>query len=863
VSTMVNPAATRASVAVAPYALVRVSGQPYPRPSAATERFRRHWRALVDCERTLAGLGGPLSQALHDSRTAHGDDFHRRVVLPLRRDVHNGRSPSAAVRAGVGDLPARVPLLAGWLHTVDERERWRRDCALHVDAALAAERAVLAEACRAEPLRRAVALSSGALLSGLERAARLGPDVDARARKAEPKILRYMLRVTTKTSPWSWFTAVGWGAWDPDDDAPELDLADLDPSLARAVSTPNHSVVARLVDSVLADPAVQGRLRYRLAPALAFDDNGVTFRRDTYVGVRQIVVTREEQVTLPRTAVLDLVVAELRTARLTLDELAAALSTRLPAGSEARAATYVRRLVQERLFLPLAPVDPQAPEPLPALTRWLTAEGQPALAARTTAVDDSCRGFADLPANERVPALKRLGEEWSAAFAHVGAEPPTAPSLREDVVLRRRVRLDAATGRDLRADLARLTPLFELFDTAVVLRRLVRRVLVDRYGPGGTCTVADLVTDATRLWATAAGMAPDGTVAAGSGPLPGELAELAALRREVTAAVHAAAAGPGADTRLPDHLPAEVAAALPDWLGHRPASYGCFVQPYRSPGGTGWCVNTVADGWGRYASRFVDALGPRFARSLARRVGALLGDRAAQYRPVYGFNANLHPLLVADEVGEDPAWASLLADELEVVHDPDADVVRLRVAATGQHLDVLYLGFLMSPWLPDRSAPLYLDLGGSHVTLAHLAPSTLVDAPVRRRGRLSYRDIVLGRRTWTLDPAALVADLRRDGELPVAAAARWAARLGLPDAVFVSGAGVVSFGDAEAMAAYLEEPRPQFVDLANPLHLRCLPRLLADHPRQVAIVEALPVPGTAPTGRHAVELLVETYRAGR
>ena len=719
-------------------------------------------------------------------------------------------------------------------------------------------------------MRRAAVLSSVSLLRGMERAAAAGAEPDVRTRKAESKILRYALRASTKTSPWSWFTAVGWGRWDRDSDG----VLWSDP---RSISVPNHALVVEFIRALRHLPEHRHRTPHRLAPALTVDQRHVAFRRDEVMGVRQFVLTREQQVRLPRTAALDRVLSELRgagPAGRTLGQLADALAALLPAGQSrhAAASAYVERLAAEQLLVAIAPIDPHAVDPLPALAAWAATNGESSLAAGLTAIGQASREFAALPAAARPAALRRLDEDWDRAFARTGAAKPTTPVVREDVVFDRPLRLGRAAGRDIRDDLARLAPLTELFDNAAVLRGLLRRQMVDRYGPGGRCRLVDAVADGVQLWAAAGSVAADGTIAPppdAYAPLPPDLLDLAALRREVTAAARATTRR-GDEVELPEKLVADVSDALPAWLLRRPSSHAYFVQPLHTQAGTGWCVNSIGDGWGRYTSRFLDLLGPGLARAVTGQLDATFaGSRVAQYRPLSGFNANLHPRLVADEVGEDPAWANLLTDQLELVHDPQADVVRLRVAGTGQHLDVLYLGFLLQPALPDRVAPLYLDLGASRVYLGHLAPAEPVEVAghaVWRHCRLRYRAVVAARRSWVLEAATaaeMCADLQRDDDVPVSAAARWAARLGLPPAIFVSGATTDLFRDPDALRTHFTNPKPQFVDLGSALHLRCLARLLSGYSGPIRIAEALPVPGAGPAGRRAVELVVETYRRRR
>ncbi|OSZ55263.1 hypothetical protein OQI_39575, partial [Streptomyces pharetrae CZA14] len=155
-----------------------------------------------------AALRAALSDDLFAARAGHDEDFHRRVVLPLRRALHNGREPRPALLGRLGALPDRVPRLADWLALREQRARLLAELDAAVPPALAAERSALAGLCRSPAFTRAIALTSADLLRAIDRAGR--GQTGRRARKEEASVLRHALRASTKTSPLSWFTAVGW-----------------------------------------------------------------------------------------------------------------------------------------------------------------------------------------------------------------------------------------------------------------------------------------------------------------------------------------------------------------------------------------------------------------------------------------------------------------------------------------------------------------------------------------------------------------------------------------------------------------------------------------------------------------------------
>ncbi|WP_367128780.1 lantibiotic dehydratase [Saccharothrix sp. HUAS TT1] len=804
----------RTTTELAPYALVRVAALPHPRPVASD--FRTGLDAVVAAHARIAARAPDLADALHDSAAGHSAGFHRRVVLPLRRDVHNGRAPRPESTAELGDLPERVPLLRAWLTAHDELARAVDAVLAAWPDELAASRAWLAEVCAADPLRRASVLTGPDLLHGLDRTARGQGVPDRRARKAEPTTLRYALRATAKTSPLSWYTHVGWGAWG---DGPW--------PAAEPVSRPavHRLLVTRLLD------ALGPRLPHRLAPALRERDGRVLFRRDAPVeGSGRAAVVREEEVDVAASGPLRFVVDLVRGAGpdgLPPARIAEALAARLTtADADHKAHDFVTRTLAVGLLVPVPPIHPQDPDAVGSLAAWL-APTDADTADRLTALATTTAAFAHADPPARVTALAGLAAGWRDLGERVGADLTGVTPVVEDVVLPEPVPVPPGAAPAL----TRLTPLLVAFDQQVLLRRLIRTRFVERFGEGGDASPAECAAPLALAWQDSMdpGLADDARD-------PGVRAVFQ-LREKLAGQVH--------EGVVTDDVLRSAVDLLPAWATRRTGSYGFFAQPTRDGR---LVVNHVYAGFGKFTSRFLDLL-PGARDAVTRQVSRHTTE-PVQFRPVQGFNANLHPLLGAREVGEDARWADLVADELRVRHDPVADEVRL--THRGVPLDVLYLGFLIPPALPDRQVALYSDLACGWVDLDRLRAVT-EDGGVTARGRLTFGDVVLARRSWDFaTPPPVGAEERAALDV-----ARLRARHGLPEHVFVGpDRGPVS---ADAYRRALTAAKPQYADLGDPLHLRCLPRLLARFPDGVRLTEALPVPGAgSPTGR-VVELIAETY----
>ncbi|MDK9497983.1 lantibiotic dehydratase [Streptomyces katrae] len=891
----------------APYALVRATVLTHPAQAPDAAAFRTLLARLQDTERRLLETAAPLCDDLHDSRAGHPAALHRDVVLPLRRALHNGREPRPALLERLGDLPERLPRLAGWLALRERRTALLAALTAAAAPALAAERAALAALCREPALAKAVALTSTDLLRAVERAA--AGTRDRRARKEEAAVLRYALRASTKTSPLSWFTAVGWGTLPPDahPDVPSWGRAPLFDGPLRSVVRPSRTLTTALTLALLDAPHRRAALPHRITSTARTTGGRAAYSRDrtAFAGGRYLVAG-EDEAELPATGPLGLV-TERAGNPVPLDELTGLLAAALkgaaagPGGDgRAAAAGFLARLADAGLLVPGEPVPPQDPDPLDRLAHWLRsldgadADEAAADAAHAGRLGELARltsGFADTPAGGRPALLTALSDRWTQALTAAGRPVPavSAPlsAVSEDVVAPHPLDLGGFLGAADHEALREVSPLAELFDLGHLLRRVVRDRFVARYGPGGTCPHPwEFGAEVAEAWETAGGLSaldPADALPTGAGPL-------AALRAEAVAAVREAACeaphggphgGPYADPYpapagaaelvLPPDLLKGLGDRLPDWALSRPLSHAYFLQ--RDPRRGLLCVNHVYGGWGRFTSRFLDTLDPRAATEVSRQIRRALGPdaRAAQIRPVGGFNANLHPLLVPDEIGPDRRWSPLGEADLDLVHDEADDQVRIRLRDTGELLDVLYPGFLSPVLLPRRLGAHLADQPHGIVDFRPLVPRTALTAPgggtVTHTPRLRHRHVVLRRRRWLLPPGAverLRADLTAGGAVPAAAAARWRAALGLPEQLFLHPAATAPTGrPAEDFLSGLSRPKPQLVDLGNALHLRCLAKWLSRHGGGAALEEALPAPGAQDAPTRAVELVLEVYRAGR
>jgi hypothetical protein len=297
---------------------------------------------------------------------------------------------------------------------------------------------------------------------------------------------------------------------------------------------------------------------------------------------------------------------------------------------------------------------------------------------------------------------------------------------------------------------------------------------------------------------------------------------------------------------------------IPDRVGDLdPRSF--FLQIADVHGKPLGVLNRVYSGLGLLFSRFAHCYpggsGPDLAGDLATALreleppGAVFAEITGAYQTT---NLNLHPPLTRYEIvcpgdlSSRPADCQIPVDDLYIVDDLDADEAQLRSHRLGVRVVPVYLGFLMPLALPEVQRVL---LTFSYVSMAALdlwggqdAPPT--DSPVLARPRIRYGDLVLSRRTWTVQARDLPSTARTTDEAQwFLDWIRWVRDHGLPPRVFAtSRPRMRSYGGVgeEPPEPGMRLTKPQYVDFESPFSLGLLDAVIRSGDQQLVLTEMLP-----------------------
>lgn len=806
------------SVTVAPFGLLRVAALPMASlfeltPPRTVAHIDAALRARAGMERHRA----PLEQALHAS-VPLADPAIRRVLLALKRAIHNGRMPAIdiAILAAASETlpPSDRDAAMQWCDCAETVRRelaaadyaWREEVGTHVRPAL---RRIATD----EAFLRPLTLASPSLYVALTQTS--FPDGhQPQATKFERAVLRYAIRASAKSSPFSIFlhqALVGL-----DDTSGELPR--LEPAERHSRVFPDRALLWSLQREVAEDDDV-----LTLNPSIRWGADGrIELLEPQYVRFSRRLLRLGKPVAF---TVHSAVAARLRALPARFGH--AALTDALVAAplDSTRVATLVEQLCRRGVILTDRGVTGFHGAPEQEVERRLRASGD---AGRNLRADALARltaqasAIPDATSGERARLIAAAASEARCLRAtgdDVTAES-SAAGLWEDGYFRRPLGAAGKVVHDLVQELSRL-----LREEAVVTAPyvLLRDLFVEDYGRGGRCD--DVMAFLDRASAALAGRQ---------------------WWRYDPAAIEMP---PSADARI----------ALSALVQFEAESATAF-----DAGAGRIILNAAYPGCGTLSARhaFGDA---DFHRGLREGLTRWIARIAAPAEPVDLMLAGdcnplqAHPRLTRRtlawpiEPGGRAEDGAIALAQISICHNAVTGLLDLH-DHDGRALRPFYLGATVPHpawgaefWLTTLASPFRIKR-----PIAELVPPDgdveLLALPRRCAGR-----VVLGRAAWWMTAARLRRLwYRQESAARLLDVAEDCARLDLPRYVFVR-------AERSAGSHSGDEHKPLWIDLRNPFCLDLL-RPLLDRTTWISITEAMPSAPFWPAlagNAHTADLLVE------
>ncbi|MFP5284964.1 MAG: hypothetical protein ACLGI9_04435, partial [Thermoanaerobaculia bacterium] len=328
------------------------------------------------------------------------------------------------------------------------------------------------------------------------------------------------------------------------------------------------------------------------------------------------------------------------------------------------------------------------------------------------------------------------------------------------------------------------------------------------------------------------------------------------VERELGSCLHESEEGQRLDPRslaaLLDQVPSPYA---------RSRHFCAFLQPL-DPDGERWILNTLAEGYGRYGSRFTVGMdeGTRehwTSSFLARSIFDLDGEPVELVdMPCPGVRTiNVHApqtrrvLKMPGETSTLPPERLLRLSDLRVrLHEADGFPVLTDKA--GRRLLPVQFGS-MAPRLRPMLLKFLSAFGPGELDLRNPVKAPQVSDGVEVLDRHILERIVYVRKRWRFEPQPLLSALQGQDEIRAFAVInRWRLANGLPDRVYAR----------ERTTGPGSRPKPQYIDFSSPSFLEIFRSILRQEPSLV-LEEALPLPEQFPVrdGRWGVEVQVESF----
>ncbi|MEU8889918.1 lantibiotic dehydratase [Streptomyces sp. NPDC048442] len=888
---MVRNPGRSATATVSDLVLVRVAGLPVTaleelRSPATWETVRR---AVAERAR-LAQEGRALADHCYVLIGDHAGHPLKPALVALRRDLHNSRPPTGALRRAEVRAALPADLLAEveqWAARLAEADRTPEDLPAVFTAEQHRARSRLRHHVADDALRFGLVQGSPALSDELD-AWLTGPDTAEPDRTVPLKLAKYLTRIVAKTSPYATFTLTGSACWVPHGPA-------VQPTGRwswRSAVEPNVWLAQKAARALARHPEAAASLHVRVNPSAVEQDGSLWFTgRDRSGEVHGVTASATLRACLEQVGADGTTVAALR-AHLGGGEPAVAL---------------VDRLLATGLLDLQLPFADQSHDPLGELLGWVdswldgvTIPDSEALRQTLGTLRGAIRRYPDLTevagrrarhtqveaSVERLFALPGIQETYAAALPRKNLFHENAV-LSDPVLNCNRTRWQPALD-----DLDLLRRLLAVFRHDTVVALVAAPAFAERYGPGARVPYTVYYRDLLRSMAVGA-------------PERGAAAELRALVRQTAGAEHSTATSTVARVRTlhqlrqrllellrsaPEQSPG-IAAVDRDALAEQLGSWPSYVMPARSisvyaqqaagPAAdedVRLVLNGVGPGYGQYRSRLHRMLELTGSPAAERAARVLDGDDEllAENDGCFDSNVNLRSPSVRLTIdlpgvtGARRAADRVPLSALVVAPNRASGRLELRVGDEGPAVRPLHLGTMVSSQLPP-AIRLLVELFGDTPNSATGTWWLFADIPdgtrrqVTARPRLDLGRVTLARASWTV-PAELV-PVRHGHESEAEYLLRlavWFAEQGIPSRCFVR----LVKDDRRRTGAVIADKdlKPMYVDLANWFLVKLLERLVRNRVGQVLFQEALPDLGHAPdlgqAGRRVTEFVLELTEQG-
>jgi hypothetical protein len=452
---------------VSPLLIVRVAALPFEAmDSMSGNRARVAAEAWLRLLETRAGEAERISALLFDAAgEAASPELApaRGAVLKMRRAIHQGRAIDRRVVEDAAPLLTTEILaqVRGHGDGGNEAEKARRDFSATYSEEMDRGRKAIVEASGAPLFRLGLRLAGRSLLRRAETLSRLDPPAwDQRSRHTGSKLLAYLGRFTTKTSPNGVFcaTAVGELA-----DGPAAVRGEN--QFARLLFLLHVGEARKIVACLAVSPEALMAVAPRINPTLRRDGDHWTLWRPASARRPADDEVRSQVKDHP---VMQMFIDAAAGARHTSEEIIRAVGERV--GRDVRA--FYGQLVERGVLIGEVEIPWSERRPLRALAARCA--GAP-WAREIEEIESGVDSLAHLPSREIIPRVDALA-------ARLESLPHARPLSGDDLL-----RCDASSGlgirlpRPLLHDLERLVPLYARFYGAIYPEALFRESFADRY----------------------------------------------------------------------------------------------------------------------------------------------------------------------------------------------------------------------------------------------------------------------------------------------------------------------------------------------------------------------------------------------